>query len=75
MMAISASASVSDVTDPPAAAGGSVTSDTDADADIAIIVFGESPYAEMQGDVYSVAWYDQRGERARSPLWSYQATE
>ena len=45
-------------------AGGSVTSDTDADADVAIIVFGESPYAEMQGDVYSVAWYDQRGERA-----------
>ena len=46
------------------AAGGSVTSDTDADADIAIVVFGESPYAEMQGDVYTVAWYDQRGERA-----------
>lgn len=45
-------------------AGGSVTSDTEADADVAIIVFGESPYAEMQGDVYSVAWYDQRGERA-----------
>jgi beta-glucosidase len=45
-------------------AGGLVTSDTDADADVAIIVFGESPYAEMQGDVYSVAWYDQRGERA-----------
>jgi len=45
-------------------AGGSVTSDTDADADVAIIVFGESPYAEMQGDIYSVAWYDQRGERA-----------
>ena len=45
-------------------AGGSVTSDTDADADVAIIVFGESLYAEMQGDVYSVAWYDQRGERA-----------
>ncbi len=46
------------------AAGGSVTSDTNADADVAIIVFGESPYAEMQGDVYSVAWSDQRGERA-----------
>ena len=36
------------------AAGGSVTSDTDADADVAIVVFGESPYAEMQGDVYSL---------------------
>ena len=46
------------------AAGGSVTSDTDADADVAIIVFGETPYAEMQGDVYTVAWYDKRGERS-----------
>lgn len=46
------------------AAGGTVTSDTSADADIAIVVFGESTYAEMQGDVYTVAWYDQRNERA-----------
>ena len=47
------------------AAGGSVTTDESAQVDAAIFVFGETPYAEMQGDVYSVAWYDQRAERAR----------
>lgn len=46
-------------------AGGSVTTDETAEVDAAIFVFGETPYAEMQGDVYSVAWYDQRAERAR----------
>ena len=46
-------------------AGGSVTTDESAEVDVAIFVFGETPYAEMQGDVYSVAWYDQRAERSR----------
>jgi beta-glucosidase len=46
-------------------AGGSVTTDETAEVDVAIFVFGETPYAEMQGDVYSVAWYDQRAERSR----------
>ncbi|EHQ57502.1 beta-glucosidase-like glycosyl hydrolase [gamma proteobacterium HIMB55] len=47
------------------AAGGSITTDESAEVDAAIFVFGETPYAEMQGDVYSVAWYDQRAERSR----------
>ena len=47
------------------AAGGRVVRDINADADIdaAVVVFGETPYAEMQGDAYTVAWYDKRGER------------
>ena len=45
------------------AAGGSIVSDINANVDAAIVVFSETPYAEMQGDIYSVAWFDQRGER------------
>ena len=45
------------------AAGGRIVRDVNADVDAAVVVFGEAPYAEMQGDAYTVAWYDKRGER------------
>ena len=45
-------------------AGGQITTDPSAEVDAAIIVFGETPYAEMQGDIYSLEWLSMRGEKA-----------